>query len=162
MTIKDIQDHIIGIYKINYPNGKYYIGLSNDIKRRIREHWNKDDGQPSHYAIKKYFSCREEIEFDILEQIPELDYNILSDLEQKWIKYYDCANKEKGYNLTPGGIELNGNENPFSTLNKAKLEEIYYLLQQGFTNIEISNKFDISEDTVGRINVGKTYYNQDL
>ena len=26
-----------GIYKINFPNGKSYIGLSNNIERRINE-----------------------------------------------------------------------------------------------------------------------------
>lgn len=27
-----------GIYKINFPNGKCYIGMSCDIERRLKEH----------------------------------------------------------------------------------------------------------------------------
>lgn len=30
-----------GIYKINFPNGKSYIGLSNNIARRLKEHNNE-------------------------------------------------------------------------------------------------------------------------
>lgn len=30
--------NIAGIYKINFPNGKCYIGLSNNILRRMKEH----------------------------------------------------------------------------------------------------------------------------
>ena len=47
---------VAGIYKINFPNGKSYIGLSNNIPRRIKEH-NKDSRQPVLYAaIQKYFN----------------------------------------------------------------------------------------------------------
>ena len=45
-----------GIYKIDFPNGKVYIGLTCDLKRRIKEH-NTDSLSsllPVHKAIKKY------------------------------------------------------------------------------------------------------------
>ena len=32
--IENCPNHLSGIYKINFPNGKCYIGLSNNIKRR--------------------------------------------------------------------------------------------------------------------------------
>ena len=32
---------VAGIYKINFPNNKCYIGLSNNIPRRMKEH-NRD------------------------------------------------------------------------------------------------------------------------
>lgn len=38
--IEDCPTTISGIYKINFPNGKSYIGLSNNILRRIKEHNN--------------------------------------------------------------------------------------------------------------------------
>ena len=41
MKITDITTKISGIYKINFPNGKIYIGRAIDIKRRIREHYIK-------------------------------------------------------------------------------------------------------------------------
>lgn len=30
-----------GIYKLTFPNGQYYIGKSNNIERRWKEHWTK-------------------------------------------------------------------------------------------------------------------------
>lgn len=107
MKASELQDHIIGIYKINFPNNKIYIGLSNNIKRRIKEHYNDGRaGMNCHKAIMKYYNNPDEIDVEILEQIEIEDYRILSELERKWIKYYDANNKEKGYNRTSGGIDL--------------------------------------------------------
>lgn len=33
IKLKDLKPNIMGIYKINFSNGKSYIGLSIDIKR---------------------------------------------------------------------------------------------------------------------------------
>lgn len=38
INIKDCPKGISGIYKINFPNGKSYIGRAVDIKSRIKEH----------------------------------------------------------------------------------------------------------------------------
>lgn len=35
-----------GIYKINFPNGKLYIGRAKNIKNRIWEHYTKIDSTP--------------------------------------------------------------------------------------------------------------------
>ena len=37
-TIKDCPINLSGIYKIDFPNGKSYIGKAVDIKRRMQEH----------------------------------------------------------------------------------------------------------------------------
>lgn len=106
MKIYEINRKIIGIYKINFPNKKSYIGLSNNIKRRINEHFYKSSQLPCHKAINKYYLSVNEIDFDILEEIEEEDYILLSQKEKYWINYFDTYNKEKGYNLTEGGIAL--------------------------------------------------------
>ena len=57
MTIKtsELEPGVQGIYKINFPNGKIYIGLSIDIKRRIWEHnCPHEDKTPCDKAINKY------------------------------------------------------------------------------------------------------------
>lgn len=41
MKITDIKAKISGIYEIIFPNDKIYIGRAVDIKRRIKEHYNK-------------------------------------------------------------------------------------------------------------------------
>lgn len=41
-----------GVYKINFPNGKSYIGISNNMYRRMLEHNNDFRNQlPIEYAI---------------------------------------------------------------------------------------------------------------
>ena len=42
MNIKEIDYGISGIYKVIFQNDKLYIGLSNDIRRRMIEHVGKD------------------------------------------------------------------------------------------------------------------------
>lgn len=98
ISLQDLRPNTSGIYKINYPNGKYYIGLSVNIKRRMYEHndFNKAK-MPCDLAIKKYGKITE---IEILELCPE---DKLGEREIYWIKYYDATNPLKGYNLTEGG-----------------------------------------------------------
>ena len=99
IKLNELARNVSGIYKIDYPNGKSYIGLSRDIKRRMTEHnsFNKAK-MPCDLAIK-YYGKIEEIE--ILEYCD--DETLLEEKERYWIKYYDTINPEKGYNLTEGG-----------------------------------------------------------
>ena len=55
MKYEELKNGIIGIYKIVFPNKKIYIGLSNNIKRRIREHWvdARRNRMVCHFALKK-------------------------------------------------------------------------------------------------------------
>ena len=51
-------------------------------------------------AMRKYGI--ENFSFEVIEEcLPEE----LNEREIYWIDYYDSFNKEKGYNMTPGGIE---------------------------------------------------------
>ena len=162
MKINDLNQKVIGIYRIIFPNGKSYIGLSNDIKRRIKEHYT-DNRQPVLYnALKKYYNSINEVEFEILEEIFEEDYRILSDKERYWINHFSSNQKDKGYNLTEGGIDLLSEKNPFAKFSDNEIIQIRQLLEQGYTNIEISQKFNCHEDTISKINLGKTYYNSNI
>lgn len=101
VKVKDLEPHICGIYKIEYPNHKVYIGLSNDIQRRMYEYNNiKKSKQPCDLAIKKYGKIEE---IEILEFCNPNNREKMSEREKYWIAYYDSNNKEKGYNLTEGG-----------------------------------------------------------
>ena len=116
---------IQGIYKLNYPNGKIYIGQSCDIKRRMQEHnslkrlKSRSNQQPCDLAIQKYGKFDE---IEILEIIK--DSKILDEREQYWISYYNSANKEIGYNLTPGGKSIIGEKNPKSKLQDEEVLDI--------------------------------------
>ena len=67
IKVKDLQNNMMGIYKIVFPNSKIYIGLSTDIKRRMYEHNNPHSNKtPCDLAINKYGKIEE---IEILELI---------------------------------------------------------------------------------------------
>ena len=69
---------MIGIYKItNKINGKVYIGQSNNIERRKREHfdWNKTSKQYIDIIIRDL--GQENFSFEVLEECLEDWYEVL-------------------------------------------------------------------------------------
>lgn len=106
---------MIGIYKITkISNGKSYIGQSNDIERRFKEHQTKGELSriPVDVAIKKYGINA--FTYEILEQC-QLEQ--LNERETYWIQYYDTVNN--GYNCSIGGNNQSIGENN----GKSKLTE---------------------------------------
>lgn len=100
----ELKPNMMVIYKINYPNGKIYIGFATDLKRRMWEHntpisssLNKKR-QICDYAIAKYGKITE---VEILEFVTDIKQ--LEEREKYWIAYYNANNKDIGYNITPGG-----------------------------------------------------------
>ena len=88
---------MIGIYKITKKeNGKSYIGQSNNIERRFKEHQYKTD-IPIELAIQKYG-----IDAFIYEVIEECPLQDLDKKEKYWISYYNTY-KGFGYNCNEGG-----------------------------------------------------------
>lgn len=97
---------------INKVNDKMYIGQSVCVKKRIRIHFyqlNKRNHNNSHLqrAFNKY--GRDNFKIKILEG--EIIKDNLSNKEKFWIKKYNTY-KGKGYNMTPGGEVLSGENNP--------------------------------------------------
>ena len=98
---------MIGIYKItNKINGNSYIGLSVDIKRRWRAHYqrykdefNKEYEKVLYKAFRKYGI--ENFEFSIVEECP---LEKLREREKYWIAYFDTYHH--GYNSTEGGEDI--------------------------------------------------------
>ena len=97
---KLLTQNIIGIYAFhNLKTGKYYIGQSKNIRKRLLKHlqhvknkWN----YPLYDSINKYGF--ENFEFLILEETTEENLDIR---EKYWIEHYKSF--ENGYNLTSGG-----------------------------------------------------------
>lgn len=150
-----------GIYSINFSNKKRYIGMSNNIKSRIKEHRidaKNNDLLPVHCAMRKY-----DYTIEILEDCKSLSRREMAQREKYWIRYYDTFNnKEKGYNLTPGGDgAAEGIYNSSAKLNEKTLSEIYDLLinHSELYIYEIALKYKISAEAVSKINSGKRYYN---
>ena len=133
---------VAGIYKINFPDGKCYIGLSNNIPRRMKEH-NKDKRQPILYsAIQKYFNGVIP-EFEILEVIPADD-------------------KENVYNLNTGE-NLYGIYNPQGKFIEEDIQNIYDLLREKeYPICKIAEIYECSRRTLEEINKGTRYYHSDV
>ena len=96
---------MIGIYKItNKVNGKSYIGQSNNIERRLKEHKyiSSESNKSLKRAYKKY--GKDNFEFSILEECK------LEELDEKEIYYINTLKPE--YNRTIGG---NGSANHIVT-----------------------------------------------
>ena len=109
---------MIGIYKITKKeNGKSYIGQSNDIERRIKEHQYKTD-LAIELAIRKYGI--DAFSYEVLEQcsLEELDAK-----EIYWIQYYNTF-KGFGYNRNKGGGDSRGENNGRTNLTN---EDVAYI-----------------------------------
>ena len=98
------------IYKIEFPNGKHYIGLTTtSLEKRTNQHKRaakKGDTQCLYIAIRKYdmVDTFELIEIDTAETREEL-----CEKEFGYILMYNSYYKdENGYNMTFGGDGVNG------------------------------------------------------
>lgn len=157
MKYSELPIKFSGIYKIDFPNEKIYIGRAIDVKRRVWEHYTKEDRTPCYYALRKYFSTYEEIEVSLLEQVD--NYEEIYEIERYWIKKYKSFIREIGYNITDGGDGAGcGIYNIASKFTEKDIDNIYTLLEEKRTNVYIASLYDVHPDTIGRINQGKTYF----
>jgi len=112
---------MIGIYKITrIDTGKSYIGQSNDIQRRFKEHQTKGEASriPVDIAIKKYG-----INAFTYEIVEECSIEQLNEKEKYYIEYYDTKNN--GYNCNEGGDQQTiGENNSRSKLTEEDIIEI--------------------------------------
>ena len=163
MKYTEIPSNISGIYKINFPNNKIYIGRSQNIKLRIWEHFYKKDGTPCYFALKKYYKSYKDIEIDILEEIIPYDHIRICQAEILWIDKFKSCDRQNGYNITSGGAGGGlGINNPASKINEEDLNNIIQLLKEQKTDSYIASIYNLNSETVRRINNGKTYYNNNI
>lgn len=156
-NLDNCPNNISGIYLINFLNGKVYIGLSNNIKRRIKEH-NSDLRQPVLFSvIQKYGKI---YEFDVLEEIESQNRELLLQKEIEYIEKYNSNNKSFGYNLTPGGNSYMKIYNPNALFSESDLYNIKEELEKGnLSEEEIAEMYNCCRNTIQQINTGKTYPN---
>ena len=163
MKYNEIPTQKSGIYKINFPNGKIYIGRAKNIKIRIWEHFAKKDNTPCQSALVKYYTSYKDIEIDILQEVFPYDHNLICALEKEWIAKYSATTREIGYNMSSGGEGGGvGVDNPASKINEEDLANIILLLRQQKSNVYIGELYGLHPDTIGKINNGKHYFNQEL
>lgn len=144
------------IYKINFPNGKCYIGQTCDIRRRMYEHNNtKTLRQPCDYAILKYGKVEE---IEILEELENSDD--LNEREIYWINYYSSNKREKGYNITSGGKSLIGDKSPRAKFSKEDIYNIRLRKYNGEFSKDVYKDYsNYSKATFEKVWQYKTYPN---
>lgn len=93
---------IFYVYELRFPNGKVYVGQTNNIRRRFEEHRkNAEEGVITrvYAALRKYGV--ESVEMCIIEECSsKLEVN---EREVFWIESRQSMLHERGYNLTRGG-----------------------------------------------------------
>lgn len=142
---------MVGIYLIkNILNEKQYVGQSNDIQRRWKEHcapsrWMTSNS-PIDIAIHKY--GKENFILSILE---ECSINELNEKETFWIRALNTS--KIGYNCNDGGEVLSqGENNSNASLTEQDVKQIR------FAYAEHKRKKDIYELYKGRISWGGFEY----
>lgn len=147
---------MVGIYKIqNLLNNKVYVGQSNDILRRWRDHKTNAFNSNNHnYNTHLYRSIRkyglQNFSFEVLEECltSELDAR-----EIYWISYYNSF--FEGYNLTMGG------DGSGSEVNKTRIISIIHELETTYkSHRQIAEENEISTEMVQGINSGR-YWRHD-
>lgn len=100
---------MIGIYKITEKDNptNFYVGQSNDIDRRFKEHIYKTSKQ-SRIPFDDEITNKGKDAF-LFEVLEVCSIDELNDKEKYWIAYYDTYNN--GYNMTEGG-DSNPSQNP--------------------------------------------------
>ena len=135
---------VCGIYKINYDNGKIYIGQALSIWSRANEH-NSKNIQVCDRALKKHSAT-----IEILEIVS--DILLLDTVENKWINYYNATDKTIGYNILKNGnvSGKRGVENCNAVFNKSQIDEIVDLLIHNtkLSYKDIANLYSVSQDTI--------------
>lgn len=137
------------VYKIeNKINKKIYVGQTNNLDRRTQEHKHDErNNHPIHNAIKKY--GWENFEVSVLYY--GVNYN---EKEKEYIKLYKSNRKQYGYNITAGGQDSSGENNPQSKLSQSEVYQIISDLK-GNDSIEcIAKKYRTTVKTIRNINAG--------
>lgn len=102
---------MIGIYMIKSKvNNKVYIGCSNNIERRFKEHKKKLVKNIHHNKhLQNHYNKYNKIDLEVYNYTTVENCTSIKELqklEMHYIKYFNSENKEQGFNLTAGGEDL--------------------------------------------------------
>lgn len=150
---------MIGIYRItNLITGKSYVGQSSNIQRRWIDHRNRYKNPKSKdYNSRLYNDMRvygiENFEFSVVE---ECNKDELLDKEKLWVA--KLGSYDNGYNNTAGGNSGCANKLP----KEALLKIIEELKNTNDGNLQIAQRYGVSENTVSGINTGYYWYQDNI
>lgn len=146
--------HYIYCYTNKITNRKY-VGQTNDLKRRKREHRSNSFNENSseydllfHKKIRQY--GEENFIFSVLEEVETENIQVVNEREIYWIAEMRSYVEEYGYNLTRGG-DNHEHERIYSPEIVAQVKDY---IKQGISYSEIHNQLKISIGYISGINNG--------
>lgn len=133
------------VYKHTCPNGKVYIGITSNMKRRWRAM-----GQEYHSCKKFYYAIRKygwiNIKHEILHE--NLCKKDAENLEIEYIAKYKTTNPKYGYNMTSGGAGV-PNHSGYRRVNQYTLDG---KLVKTYNNIrEATRELGIADGVISNI-----------
>lgn len=143
------------IYKINFSNGKVYIGQTNDFTARRNQHLSdarKGEDYKIYRAMRKYNTTKDD--FEIIESNLN-SQDLANEREIYWIAFYDSYHN--GYNSTPGGQHGSyclGEKSHFAKLSEEdviNIRRIRYTKKYQRSEIWELYKEKISESAFGKV-----------
>ena len=143
------------IYKINFSNGKVYIGQTNDFTARRNQHLSDakmNVDYKIYRAMRKYNTTKDD--FEIIESNIN-SQDLANEREIYWIAFYDSYHN--GYNSTPGGQTGSyclGEKSHFAKLSEEdviNIRRIRYTKKYQRSEIWELYKKQISESAFGKV-----------
>lgn len=143
------------IYKINFSNGKVYIGQTNDFTARRNQHLSDakmNVDYKIYRAMRKYNTTKDD--FEIIESNID-SQDLANEREIHWIAFYDSYHN--GYNSTPGGQTGSyclGEKSHFAKLSEEdviNIRRIRYTKKYQRSEIWELYKEQISESAFGKV-----------
>lgn len=141
------------VYKATSPSGRIYIGITNNFKRRMKEHLSSK--YPFGHALRKYgrnnFTYSFE-EYDTLEEALEREAQLVTKEEVASKKYYNCC---------VGGVLSNvlKNDNPMSNPEVVANHPNVWTSENNPMHNLVSKQKMIENQRCKKVNVdGKEYY----
>lgn len=156
----EITMHYIYCYT-NKINGHKYVGQTNNMKRRIREHRScavnplaSSYNDLIHQKIRQY--GEENFDIEVLEILYTNDQQEVNKREQYWIdKLQSFRGTGLGYNGDKGGSRRYSN-----VLSEEQLQTLKEEIKQGVPFIDLQEKYKISPSFISSINHGTYFFDE--
>lgn len=144
----------------NKINNHKYVGQTNNLKRRMREHKSAayNENCPSyndliHMKIREYGI--ENFEIEVLEKLYDVPQEEVNKREQYWVdKLNTFRGNGQGYNGDLGG----GNRIKNSILTEDQIKSLKQEIKNEVTFIDLEKKYNISPSFISSINHGIYFF----
>ncbi len=147
----------IGIYKLNFSNGDFYIGQSKNIENRYSTHVCKLKGG---IAPSKLQNAYKVAGLPVLEIICECLVSELDKIEAEAIEIFDAVHKglntfsRRHGGITESALRIHGN----SQYTEEQIKAVLLLLSAGMHSLlDISNGTGVSGFVVQNISAGRSH-----